>query len=58
MLFHRGVFQVPEGTVEECSAGAEPTVVHDGLDIGSVFGIGDEHESQKIPGLGRDVLGE
>ena len=33
-------------------------MVHDGLDISSVFGIGDEHERQEIPGLRRDVVGE
>ena len=58
MLFHRRVFQVPKGTVEERRAGAEPTVVHDSLDISSIFGIRDEHKRQEIPGLGGNVIGE
>ena len=33
------MLEVPEGTIEERSARAEPTVVHDGLDVSLVFGI-------------------
>jgi len=58
MLLHRCVFQVTKGTTEKCSAGAEPTVIHDCLDASSVFRVGDEHERQEIPGLGGDVVRE
>ena len=58
MLFHCCPLQVRKGTVEECGARAEPTVVHDSLDISPVFGIGDEHERQEVPSLGGDIFGE
>ena len=38
------LLQVPEGTAGEHSSGAEPAVVHDGLDVSSVLGIRDKHK--------------
>ena len=58
MLLHCCVLQVCKGAVEECGTGAEPTMVHNSLDVSPVFGIGDEHERQEIPGLGGDIFGE
>ena len=58
MLFHCCVLQVRKGTVEKYGTRAEPTVIHDSLDVSPVFGIGDEHERQEVPGLGGDIFGE
>ena len=52
------MLQVSKGTVEECGARAEPPVVHDSPDVSSVFGVGNEHERQEIPGLDGDIVGE
>ena len=52
------MFQVSKSTVKECGTGAKPTVVHDSLDTSSVFGVGDEHEREEIPGLGGYIVRE